>query len=363
MRSKRRRYYHKTVVVKDLFSDNTVFFCAVLIAAGIFVAIAARLPLSLNRDIVMYAFSEVFEPKVVSLKRQNLYDNISYVFPAIRSSEALSKKYAAKYSGVKKEDEAKKDEILPDIPSNIKPIDMSAKGFTFRNETAYTPDANSLLKMPLDFHAQSDSPKVLIMHTHTSEAYLESEGARSKDNTKNVVCVGEIIKNTLEKNGIGVIHDTTQNDSPSYNGSYNKALKNIEAQIEKHPSIEIVLDVHRDYAEQTNDGKAVQLKPIATVNGEQVAQVMFVVGTDARGLEHPNWKYNLAFAIQMQNKLNGISPKIARPINLRRERFNQHLTKGSLIVEVGTAGNTISECENAAVHIGNAVSSVLKEYP
>ena len=363
MRSRRKRYYHKTVVVKDIFSDNTVFFCAVLIAAGIFVAIVARLPVSLNRDVVMYAFSEVFEPKTVPLKRQNIYGRIAQVFPAIRSSEALSKKYAAKYSGIKKNDTEEKNEKASPIPDNIKSIDMSAKGFTFRNETAYTPDVNALLNQPLTFHAKAQSPQVLIMHTHTSEAYLESEGARSKDNTKNVVRVGEVIKNTLEKNGISVIHDTTQNDSPSYNGSYNKALKNIEAQIEKHPSIEVVLDIHRDYAEQTNDGKAVQLKPIATVNDEQVAQVMFVVGTDARGLEHPNWKHNLAFAIQVQNKLNGISPKIARPINLRRERFNQHLTKGSLIVEVGTAGNTISECENAAVHIGNAVSSVLKEYP
>ena len=66
--------------------------------------------------------------------------------------------------------------------------------------------------------------------------------------------------------------------------------------------------------------------------------------------------------MQVQEKLNDISPKIARPINLRRERFNQHMTKGSLIVEVGTAGNSISECENAAVHIGNAIATVLKEY-
>ena len=91
--------------------------------------------------------------------------------------------------------------------------------------------------MPLYFHSESGEPKVLIMHTHTSESYLETDGARTTDNTKNVVRVGEVIKETLEKNGISVLHDTTQNDVPSYNGSYNKALKNITAQIEKHPSI------------------------------------------------------------------------------------------------------------------------------
>lgn len=361
MRSRRKRYYHKTVVVKNLFSDNTVFLCAVLIAAGIFVSSVAKLSVPINRDMIMYTFSEVFLPKETSSVSKNFYDHMFRVFPVMRTNEALQKKYAAKYGGIKKEDEAKgKQEST--LPDNVKPIDMSAKGLSFRNETAYTPDANALLKTPLDFHVQNDSPKVLIMHTHTSEGYLESEGARTTDTSKNVVRVGEVIKNTLEENGISVLHDTTQNDAPSYNGSYNKALKNISAQIEKHPSIEIVLDIHRDYAEQTSDGKKIQLKPVATVNGEQVAQVMFVVGTDARGLEHPNWKHNLSFAIQVQNKLNGISPKIARPINLRRERFNQHLTKGSLIVEVGTAGNTILECENAAVHIGNAVAAVLKEY-
>ena len=361
MRSRRKRYYHKTVVVRNLFSDNTVFLCAVLIAAGIFVSSAAKLPVSADRGVIMHAFSEVLSPKRTPPVSQNLYDHIFRIFPVMRTNDALQKKYAAKYGGIKKEDETKNKQENT-LPDNVKPIDMSAKGLSFRNETAYTPDANALLKTSLDFHAQNGSPKVLIMHTHTSEAYLESEGARTTDTLKNVVRVGEVIKETLEENGVPVLHDTTQNDAPSYNGSYNKALKNIAAQIEKYPSIEIVLDIHRDYAEQTKDGKKIQLKPVATVNGEQVAQVMFVVGTDARGLEHPNWKHNLAFAIQVQNKLNDISPNIARPINLRRERFNQHLTKGSLIVEVGTAGNTISECENAAVHIGNAISAVLKEY-
>ncbi len=362
MRSKRKRYYHKTVVVRDLFSDNTVFLCAVFVAAGIFVSSAAKISIPINRDIIMHTFSEILLPKETAPVYKNFYDHMFQVFPAMRTNEALRKKYAAKHGGIKYEDNRKESESSP-ITGNIKPLDMSSKGLTFRNETAYTPDANALLNTPLDFHFESGSPKVLIMHTHTSESYSESAGARTTDNTKNVVRVGEVITETLEKNGISVIHDTTQNDVPSYNGSYNKALKNISAQIEKHPSIEIVLDIHRDYAEQTKeDGTKIQLKPVSTVNGEDIAQVMFVVGTDARGLEHPNWKQNLAFAIQIQNKLNEVSPKIARPINLRRERFNQHLTKGSLIVEVGTAGNTIEECENTGVYIAKAISSVLKEY-
>ena len=117
--------------------------------------------------------------------------------------------------------------------------------------------------------------------------------------------------------------------------------------------------MHRDYAEQTKDGVSVQLKPVAEVAGKKVAQVMFVIGTDASGLTHPDWKHNLAFAVQVQAELNKISPKIARPINLRRERFNQHLSKGSMIIEVGTAGNTITECENAGAYIADAIAEVL----
>ena len=362
MRSRRKRFYHRTVVVRDLFSDNTVFLCAVLIAAGIFISVAAKISVPASRNIIMYTFSEVFTQKETTSLSKNFYDHMFRVFPAMRTNEALRKKYAAKYGGIKKEYEAKKNQENT-LSDHIKPLDMSSKGLTFRNETAYTPDASALLNTPLDFHLESGSPKVLIMHTHTSESYAESDGARTTDASKNVVRVGEVIKNTLKENGISVLHDTTQNDVPSYNGSYNKALKNIAAQIEKHPSIEVVLDIHRDYAEQTKeDGTKVQLKPVTTVDGEAVAQVMFVVGTDARGLEHPNWKHNLAFSIQVQNKLNAFSPSIARPINLRRERFNQHLTKGSLIVEVGTAGNTIKECEKAGVYIGKAIASVLKEY-
>ena len=285
-----------------------------------------------------------------------IYDCISAVIPSVKSSEEMTKKYAARYRGVKRKEQQEQNNSIQNL--QIKELDMSAGSISFRNETGYTPDVAALLNTQLNF---SNEAKVLILHTHTSEAYAESVGARSTDNEKNVVRVGAVLKKRLEEKGISVMHDTTRNDYPAYNGSYAKALSGISTAISNNPSIEVVLDVHRDYAEQKQDGVAVQLKPVTTILGESVAQVMFVVGTDGLGLYHPNWKQNLAFAVQIQDALNNISPKLARPINIRRERFNQHMTRGSLIVEVGTAGNSLVECERLAKYLGDAIAQVMKQ--
>lgn len=356
--TKRKKYYHKTIVLRNIFSDTVKFSALVVFCIGILVTLTAKADFEPDVNYVLGELSSHFPTKSESkIKIPTVYDRISSVIPSVKSGEEMMKKYSAKYGGVKKEDKLKNDEIkINNI--KVKSIDMSQNGITFRNETAYTPDANSLLNTKLNLNEKS---AVLIMHTHTSEAYAESEGARSTDNEKNVVRVGKIIGDTLTERGISVIHDETRNDYPAYNGSYTKAMSTITSNIEKNPDIKVVLDIHRDYAEQTKDGEKVQLKPVAEVLGEQVAQIMFVVGTDGLGLTHANWKQNLAFAVKIQNELNKISPKIARPINIRRERFNQHLTEGSLIVEMGTAGSSLIECERSAKLLGEAISKVLSE--
>ncbi len=362
MKSKRKRYYHKTIVVKDLFSKTLFLVFASVFTVSLMISFFGRFQIKFGRAYVMSQFDRVFlTKKEERFFMPTPYDHILRMIPAIRSSENMMKKYAAKYSGVKKQTE-KEEEMSPIDNLNIKEMDMSEKGITFRNETAYTPNVQSLIEDELNIRVANNAPSVLVLHTHTSEAYSESPGARSTDNSKNVVRVGEVLKETLEKEGIGVIHDTTRNDYPAYNGSYTKALANITAHIEKTPSIKVVLDVHRDYAEQKKDGTSVQLKPVAEVNGEKVAQIMFVVGTDGLGLEHKNWKKNLAFAVQIQKELNQISPNLSRPINIRRERFNQHMTEGSLILEVGTAGNSLKECERAAVYVGESIARVMQEH-
>lgn len=365
MHSKRKRYYHKTIVLKNVFSGTFVYICIIIFAVGILASAFNMLNIKVSKNYIYECFDDFFKINRTSLfQKPTVYDHIYSVIPAVKSGEEMMKKYSAKYSGVKKEkvSENHEEEINEIGDMKIKKLDMSSNGITFRNETAYVPELNVLLNTRLDFKIEDEKPKVLIVHTHTSEAYAESKSGRATDNEKNVVRVGTVIEERLRQHGIEVIHDITRNDYPAYNGSYTKALAGIKKNIEQNPSIEVVLDIHRDYAEQNINGEAVQLKPVTEIDDKPVAQVMFVVGTDGLGLSHPEWKHNLAFAVQVQSELDKISPKIARAINIRRERFNQHMTKGSVIIEMGTAGNTITECENAGIYVGDAIVAVLNRY-
>lgn len=365
MRRRRKRYYHKTIVLRGMCVRMTMLFLAVLVFVGMSTSAAMQFGFKPDKAYILKEFKEFFQKGQGDFfVKPTTYEHILSVIPSIKSSEEMTKKYAARYQGVKKESTDNRQDESGDDGNHenlrIQSMDMSAKGISFRNETSYVPDLNALLNTKLSFRTTSGTPGVLIMHTHTSEAYAESPQARSTDNAKNVVRIGAVLQEQLEVQGIGVVHDVSRNDYPAYNGSYTKALSCIQSNLEKHPQIEVVLDVHRDYAEQTKNDERIQLKPVTEVDGKPVAQIMFVIGTDSMGLNHPDWKRNLAFAVQIQTELNKISPKIARPINIRRERFNQHMTKGSVIIEMGTAGNTLTECENAAIHLGQAIAAVIK---
>ena len=132
--------------------------------------------------------------------------------------------------------------------------------------------------------------------------------------------------------GFEVIHDTTLYDYPVYSGAYERSRAGVGEWLEKYPTIRFVLDVHRD-ALVDSDGSAYKL--IAQEQGEKVAQVMLVVGSDDSGAHHPNWQKNLALAVQVQLALTRQYTQLARPIVLRSTRFNQDITTGSLLVEVG----------------------------
>ena len=173
-----------------------------------------------------------------------------------------------------------------------------------------------------------------------------------------MVRIGKEIAGFLKDSGINVIHDITMYDFPDYNSSYNKAYSGISAMLKKYPSLQIILDIHRD-AVNTDTGETIKLT--GEVNGEKAAQIMFVVGTDECGFSHPDWECNLKFASMLQNKLYNTSPSIVRPINLRTSRFNQHFTKGSLIVEVGTNGNSLDEALVSAKYLAEAIKLTINE--
>ncbi len=213
------------------------------------------------------------------------------------------------------------------------------------NYTRYNPNLGALLTTPLNWDLKSGGPAVLILHTHATESYTGTPGYRTEDPDYNMIRVGQEIAAVLEANGIGVIHDTTLHDKPSYNGSYNNARRTIEARLKEYPSIRMVLDVHRDALELS---ESVQLSTHALVDGEDSAQLMLVMGTNAGGLYHPDWQENVAVGMKLQVLLEREYPGICRPMHLRTERFNQDLSAAGMIVEVGASGDSLEEALVAA---------------
>ncbi len=202
---------------------------------------------------------------------------------------------------------------------------------------------------------------VLILHTHGSESYAPSakydykpeEDIRTEDTDFNVVRVGDEIERALTEKGVSVIHDKTLCDQPSYNASYSKSMAIAKKYLNENPDIKIILDVHRDSIED-EDGQAVK---VLARNG--VAKLMFVVGTDKSGLSHPLWRQNLAFALKLQRSISQSEPELFRAVNLRKNRFNQQLSTGSLILEVGTDANTLDEALAAARIFGQKLGEYL----
>lgn len=352
-----RRYYHRTIVIRDVFSNYFIYTGVLILAISVILTILVRFDIKPDDSYVIRSFKQIMAiEKSYTFKGKNIYDMFSEIVPLVKSSDEMMKKYQALYGGVKREDKPQKTGFLEG--KQVEEVDMSSGGLKFNNATTYPLNADVLRNTKLEF----SNPTVLIVHTHTSEAYAEQEGARSREDGVNMVRIGTIVKENLERQGIKVIHDTTHNDYPAYNGSYNKALGVIQRNLSESPDIQVVLDIHRDYTARTTNETEIQLKPVTLVNGSKTSQVMLVVGTDHSGLNHPNWRHNLAFAVKLNDAFNKIAPNVMRPINVRKERFNQHLTLGSLIVEVGAASNSLSESENAAYYIAQAVGTVLKNY-
>ena len=214
------------------------------------------------------------------------------------------------------------------------------------NVCGYGADVETMLTQPLAWKLKTDKPTVLIVHSHGTESYQKTENYneytsyRTRENQYNVVSVGAEIKKTLEQGGISVLHDTTRHDDPPSSKAYANSRKSVQAYLAEYPSIEIVLDIHRDSVENKN-GQQVHYA-LKTPQGTS-AKLMMVVGTDANGLKHPQWPENMAFAVKLHALLEKNYPGICRPISFRKQRFNQDLSPGALIVEVGSAGNTRQE--------------------
>lgn len=196
-------------------------------------------------------------------------------------------------------------------------------------------------------------PKVLIYHTHTSEAYSDTKDTdwRTDDTEKNIIAVGKALAEALTEYGIEVIHDETDHEKPDLPASYTRSLVTMEQYKKKYPSIELFIEVHRD-ARVDNE--------TVVIDGKKAAQLLFVVGTGEKADEKPDYKGNFALAKAVFEQLSAVHPDLVRPIRVKAGRYNQHAGH-SLFVEVGNNMNTLEEALNATQHLAEAIEKVAQK--
>ena len=182
--------------------------------------------------------------------------------------------------------------------------------------------------------------------------YEATGNYRTTDLNYSVARVGTELTNYLKEKGFNVTHNTTYHDYPAYSGSYARSLNTLEGLLEGK-NTQLVFDLHRDAVGSSNE-----YAPTIKINDNYVAQIMFVIGTNGGGLEHPNWVQNLKMAVKIQEKANEMYPGLFRPIIIRNSRYNQHLTNGSSIIEVGATGNTMEQCILSMQCLSNVLAEI-----
>ena len=207
-----------------------------------------------------------------------------------------------------------------------------------------------------------ENKNIVLFHTHSCESYTSSEkypytptgNYRTTDLNYTVTRVGTELETYLKRYNYNVIHNMDYHDYPAYNGSYTRSLKTVENILKTTPS-DIIIDVHRDAIGSKSD-----YAPTVKIGNEEAAQLMFVIGTDAGGLWHPNWKENLKFAIKVQQKAEEMYPGLFKTMMVTTSRYNQHTGKYASIIEVGATGNTLDQCLVSMKYLAEVMHEVIK---
>ena len=207
-----------------------------------------------------------------------------------------------------------------------------------------------------------DNKNIILFHTHSCESYTSSEkypymptgNFRTTDLNFTVTRVGTELETYLKQYNYNVVHNKDYHDYPAYNGSYTRSLKTVENILQTTPS-DIIIDLHRDAIGSKSD-----YAPTVRICDEEAAQLMFVIGTDAGGLWHPNWKENLKFAIKIQEKANEMYPGLFKTMMLTKSRYNQHTGKYASIIEVGATGNTLEQCLTSMKYLAEVMHEVIQ---
>ena len=254
------------------------------------------------------------------------------------------------------------------IKKTISPYSANTKhGLVYINNTSGADiNAAAMLSKDLPFKVVKNSePQVLIYHTLTTEAYMDNEEqyytdsdeARTTDCSRNVAAVGEVMAKILESAGYSVIHDKTLHDYPGYSGSYSRSEETVKEILKKYPSIKIVIDVHRD---SISSGDTDKVAPVVEIDGKKAAQVMLVMGSETGSIkDHPNWKQNLILATKLQYCMEDSYPQLARSVLLRSAKYNQDLSNGSILIEMGSDANTFDEAIYSGELVGEALVKLL----
>lgn len=278
-----------------------------------------------------------------------------------------------------KEEKAVPEILYDALPAEAKPIvrsDLSSPSFVI-NTTNYVVNVEEArgAEFPCATKANSQEPLVLVLHTHATECYfedrtnlsefaaegvesyfLESETSfRTSDPQKSVVKVGTVFSEELNRLGIPTLHCTTLHDENDFNSAYINSAETVKQYLKEYPSIQYVIDLHRDSVVRGDSF----VKSYTEIEGEATAQVMLVVGTNQNG-RHPNWKKNLVVATSLKDTLDAMYPSLSRALYLRTARFNQEYLPGCMLLEVGSAANTLEEAERAARFAARGFAEMLK---
>ena len=237
----------------------------------------------------------------------------------------------------------------------------------FRNTTIdKTINIEEYLNKNSTLNTSKNQPTVLIYHTHTSEAYelldrefySNSRDVRSSNKTETVVQIGKEICEVLNEKGYQTIHITDTFDE-QYSGAYERSREKISEVLKNNPSIQVVLDVHRDSIYQ-KDGARV--KTTTKIDNKNVAQIMITTGCETGNVtDFPNWEKNLTFALHLQRQLANDNPKIVRPLMFSSRKYNMDLLPCALSVDIGTDANTLIEAIYSARYFAESLATLLKE--
>ena len=249
-------------------------------------------------------------------------------------------------------DMAEESVTVPDDGILIRALDLSNADTLISDFSELSPDIDAISRLDVPALKCDGSPEVLIYHTHATESYADGDTYEdghvflSDNDESNMIAIGNAVAEILEANGIGVIHDTFHHNAESYNKAYSSSRRSAVKTLSQYSGIKLVIDIHRDAV--SIDGS--QRKPLTYINEKPTAQLMLVAGSN-----HNGWQNNLACSLALQRAMNEMYPTLARPIYFSKGEYNQSLSGGSMLIEVGAAGNTAEEAKRAAVCAANAI--------